>query len=150
MKKKYVNEDQELVRTILGKDKFLMLNMVMIKKLTPNVACMLTFIMDKCEYLLKTGQIESASDGFYVYRRDFKNKLGLSEYQQKQVENSLNKLGLMTVKEIRVNGETWNEYRLDIYNIAELVENTDEDPLKKFNPPPKETLPCNYNNTIIS
>jgi hypothetical protein len=122
MKKKYVSEDQELIRAILGKNKFLMLNINMIKKLTPNGACFLTYLLDKSEFLLKSGLIHSLNDSFYVYRRDFRENLSLSDYQQKVIETKLKDLEILSVIEQREQGETWNEYILDIYKIGELVE----------------------------
>lgn len=38
IKKKYTNEDQELIRNILGRNKFLMLNLNLVKALRPDGA----------------------------------------------------------------------------------------------------------------
>ena len=51
-KSKFVNEDQELLKTILGTNKFLMLNLNLVKKLSPNGAVMLTYILDRAIWFL--------------------------------------------------------------------------------------------------
>jgi hypothetical protein len=122
MKKKYVNEDQELIRSILGKDKFLMLNINMIKHLNPNGATFLTYLLDKAEYLLNSKLISSLDDSFYVFRRDFRKNLCLSDYQQRLIESRLKELQIISVVEKRESGETWNEYKINIYKVVELLE----------------------------
>jgi hypothetical protein len=122
MKKKYINEDQELIRSILGKDKFLMLNINMIKHLNPNGACFLTYLLDKAEYLLNSKLISSLDDSFYIFRRDFRKNLCLSDYQQRLIETKLKTLQIITVIEKREAGETWNEYKINIYKVVELLE----------------------------
>jgi hypothetical protein len=125
IKKKYTNEDQELIRNILGRNKFLMLNLNLVKALRPDGACYLTFLLDKAEYLLSTGDISSLDEGFYVFRRDFQQNIGLNIYYQKKIEASLEVLGLIRIVENRERGETWNQYYLIIDKIFELVEPVD-------------------------
>ena len=129
MKKKIVNEDQELIRAILGRDKFLMIPVGFVQKLSPNVACYLVFLLDKAEYLLISKQIMTLDDSFYVFRRDFRKNLGLSDYQQRLIESRLKELQILNVIERREAGETWNEYKLNINKVGELLVS------------PKETLP---------
>lgn len=129
MKKKYVNEDQELIRSILGKDKFLMLNINMIKHLNPNGATFLTYLLDKAEYLLNSKLISSLDDSFYIFRRDFRKNLCLSDYQQRLIETKLKQLEIICVVEKRESGETWNEYKINIYKVVELLETDCNDPL---------------------
>lgn len=118
-------EIEEIIRGILGKDKFLMVNMKLVKELTPNGALFLTYLLDKLEYLVKTKAIDE-TEGFYVFRRDFVEKLSLSSYQQRNIERVLEFKGLLKVKEERVNGETFNRYYLNLNNIFELVEEEKE------------------------
>lgn len=140
MKKKYVNEDQELIRAILGKDKFLMLNIKMIRHLTPNGACYLTYLLDKAEYLLNSKLIHSLNESFYVFRRDFRRDLSLSDYQQRLIESKLKEMEIINVIEKREAGETWNEYKINIQEVFNLLEQNTTPPLKKLNPLPEETL----------
>ena len=134
--KKYVSEDQELIRAILGKDKFLMLNMNMVKVLNPNCAVLLTYLLDKAEYLLSLKQIKSLDNSFYVYRREFNNNFGLSSYQQRQIESKLKALELIEVVEMRKVGETWNDYKLNIDKIYDLIEISEIIPHKETIPTP--------------
>jgi len=119
--KKKVSEIEIMIRSILGKDKFLMLNMTLLKKLDPNTACFLTFLLDKYEFLVKSNQITD-TDGMSVYRREITQKLNLSPYQQRKIETTLISLELIKVKEQRVEQETFNLYYFDILNIYHFVE----------------------------
>ncbi len=110
-----------MIRGILGKDKFLMLNMTLIKKLDPNSACFLTYLLDKYEFLVKSKQIEDI-DGMSIYRRELTDKLNLSPYQQRKIENQLSSLNLISVKEVRVEQETFNLYYFNISEIYDFVE----------------------------
>lgn len=123
MRKK--TEIEEIIRGILGKDKFLMVNMKLVKELTPNGALFLTYLLDKLEYLVKTKAIEE-TEGFYVFRRDFVEKLSLSSYQQRNIERDLEFKGLLKVQEERIKGETFNRYYLNLNNIFDLVEGEKE------------------------
>jgi hypothetical protein len=115
------SEIEIIIRSILGKDKFLMLNLKLVKELTPNGACFLTYLLDKYEYLVKSSLLEDY-DGMYLYRREITNKLSLSPYQQRNIEADLKSRDLIDVKEERIQGETFNKYYLKISNIYELVE----------------------------
>ena len=128
MKKKFVNDDQELLRTILGTNKFLMLNLNMVKKLSPNGAVMLTYILDRAIWFLETKQISSLDEGFFIYRRFFTD-LGISLYQQTSLESKFKQLGLLEVKLMQAQGETWNEYKVNVLAIAEFIQQ--DTPLKK-------------------
>jgi hypothetical protein len=123
MRKK--TEIEEIIRGILGKDKFLMVNMKLVKELTPNGALFLTYLLDKLEYLVKSKAIDE-TDGFYVFRRDFVEKLSLSHYQQRNIERDLEFRGLLKVDEERVKGETFNRYYLNLNNIFDLVDKEQE------------------------
>jgi hypothetical protein len=116
-------EDQELIQGLLGRTKFLMLNIELVKSLGPNAACYLTYLLDKAEYLLKSEQISSLDDGFYVFRRDITRSINLNSYYQRKVEEILSELEILRVVEMRHNGETWNQYYLNIVSIFELIEN---------------------------
>ena len=114
-------EIELIIRSILGKDKFLMLNLKLVKELTPNGACFLTYLLDKYEYLVKSNLLEDY-DGMYLYRREITNKLSLSPYQQRNIESDLKNRDLIEVKEERIQGETFNKYYLNLSNIYNLVE----------------------------
>lgn len=122
--KKFKNDDQELIRSILGKDKFLMLNTKLLMNLGPNAACMITYLLDKLDFLLMTKQIASADEPFQVYRRDFKRSLSLSPYQQKVIEKDLYNFGILFVEEKRYQGETWNDYQINLEALVEVIDST--------------------------
>lgn len=133
-KNKFVNEDQELLKTILGTNKFLMLNLNLVKKLTPNGAVMLTYIMDRAIWFLDTKEINSLEDGFFIYRRHFKD-LGISIYQQTMLESKFKELNLLEVKLVSAQGETWNEYKLNLTAIVEFIQ--EPTPPKFLHPSPQ-------------
>jgi hypothetical protein len=144
--KKNKTEIEELIRGILGKDKFLMLNITMIQKLTPNGACLLTYLLDKYEYLVKSKQIDEY-EGMSIYRRELTQKLSLSPYQQRTIEADLKSKRLIDVVERRVQGETFNVYFLYVIEIYKYLEEV-LDPLKKLNPPIKKLQADTITNTI--
>jgi hypothetical protein len=85
MKKK--NEDQLLIRNILGVDKFLMLNLNLIKIVGLNESVVLTYILDKLEHTLGWDK-DAIDNGIVIFRRDIENRFGLSDYQQRRVEKN--------------------------------------------------------------
>lgn len=115
-------EIEEIIRSILGKDKFLMLNKTLIKKLTPNGACLITYLLDKYEYLIKTKSLNE-DEGMYIFRRELTQELGLSKYQQRIIESDLMSKELINVVEVRTNNETFNTYYFNLYNLYEFVTN---------------------------
>ncbi len=116
------SEDQELIYALLGKNKFLMLNLELVRALGPNAACYLTYLLDKAEFLLKSQQISSLEEGFYVLRRDLFRSLNLSTYHQKKIEDQLKELKILEIEEMRHNGDTWNQYYINIVYIFELLD----------------------------
>jgi hypothetical protein len=144
--KRKKTEIEEMVRAILGKDKFLMLNLNMVKRLTPNGACFLTYLLDKYEFLVKSKQI-SDTEGMSVYRREILQKLSLSPYQQRNIESELKTKGLITVVEERVQGETFNVYYMHLNKIFEYLEE-EVDPIKKLDTPLKKLEADTITNTI--
>lgn len=136
--KRMKTEIEEIIRGILGKDKFLMLNLNMIQKLTPNGACFLTYLLDKYEYLVKSKQLDE-NEGMSIYRRELTQKLSLSSYQQRTIESDLKSKGLIELKEVRVEGETFNLYYLNVIAIFEFLEEGST-PIKKLNTPLKLSL----------
>jgi len=90
-----------VIQTILGRNKFVMLNLNMLKKLGPNTACFLTFILD---------------------RADIQDKVGISPYTQRVVEKQLSELEIMIVVEEKLkDNQTRNRYYIDIYKLDEYL-----------------------------
>jgi hypothetical protein len=144
---KQKTEDQELIIALLGKNKFLMLNLELVRALGPNAACYLTYLLDKAEFLLKSQQIKTLEEGFYVLRRDLFRTLNLTAYHQRKIEDQLKELKILEVEEMRYNGDTWNQYYINIVYIFELLESNKQEPntfilegkgVKSFNPPPQK------------
>jgi hypothetical protein len=122
--KKIQNEKTEielLIRGILGKNKFLMLNLNMVKAIDLNSAYLLTYLLDKYEFLIASKKLVDG-DGMVIFRRELTNELGFSPYQQRTIEKTLISHELISVKEERVQGETFNRYYFDLFNIYNLVE----------------------------
>lgn len=118
--KKKKTEIEEIISGILGTDKFLMVNLKLVKLLNPNGALFLTYLLDKYSFLIKSKAIREG-EGMYVFRREINQKLSLSNYQQKNIESELKSKGLIEVVEERVQGETFNNYYINLYNIFDLL-----------------------------
>lgn len=111
------------IQAILGRDKYIMLNIKMLKKLGPNTACFLTFVLDRADYLEQSNQITSVGeDGLFLYRSDIQDKVGISPYTQRAVEKQLAELELMVVVEEKLkDNQTRNRYYIDIYKLEEYL-----------------------------
>lgn len=111
------------IQAILGRDKYIMLNTKMLKKLGPNTACFLTFVLDRADYLEQSNQITSVGDdGLFLYRADIQDKVGISPYTQRVVEKQLAELELMIVVEEKLkDNQTRNRYYIDIYKLEEYL-----------------------------
>jgi hypothetical protein len=114
MKKK--NDDQILIRSILGVDKFLMLNLNLIKIVGLNESVILTYILDKLEHTLSWDK-DVIDTGIVVFRRDIENKFGLSDYQQRKVERNLITKELLTITATFDGLNTYNIYKVDLEKL---------------------------------
>ena len=119
-----LKQSNSLINKILGRDKFIMLNMVMLKKLGPNASCFLTFLLDRADFLEKSKQIISIEDdGMFIYRADVTDKLGLTAYQQRNIERELQKLDLINVIEERLDdNQTRNRYFINLIELDEFLD----------------------------
>ena len=138
--KKKLNEDQELIRAILGKDKFLMLNLKLVQLIGLNEAVILTYVLDKMEYNLKWNK-DVLSTGIVIYRKDIENRFKLSDYQQRKVEKNLVEEGLLIINTIFDGINTYNNYNInleELFNKLSLIE-TDL-PHLKTKPTPLKNL----------
>ena len=117
-------ESNSIITKILGRDKFVMLNMGMLAKLGANAACFLTFILDRADFLEKSGQIKSVEeDGLFIYRSDLTKKLGLSNYQQRVIEKELIQLNILSVVEEKLqDNQTRNRYRIDLFELDRFLD----------------------------
>ncbi len=108
-----------VIQTILGRNKYIMLNAVMLKKLGPNASCFLTFVLDRADFLEQSNQISSVMDeGLFLYRNDIAEKVGISPYTQRVVEKQLAELGIMCVVEEKLkDNQTRNRYYIDIFKL---------------------------------
>jgi hypothetical protein len=120
---KMVNKSS-LIQKILGRDKYVMLNTTMLQKLGPDASCFLTFVLDRADFLEKSGQIKSVEeDGLFLYRSDIQNKVGISPYTQRRVEKQLMELGLMFVVEEKLkDNQTRNRYNIDLINLDNFLD----------------------------
>ena len=119
-----LKQSNSLIAKILGRDKFIMMNMVMLKKLGPNASCFLTFLLDRADFLEKSKQINSIEeDGMFIYRADVTDKLGLTAYQQRSIERELQKLELISVVEERLDdNQTRNRYFINLILLDEFLD----------------------------
>lgn len=119
-----LKQSNSLIAKILGRDKFIMMNMVMLKRLGPNASCFLTFLLDRADFLEKSKQINSIEeDGMFIYRADVTDKLGLTAYQQRNIERELQKLELISVVEERLDdNQTRNRYFINLILLDEFLD----------------------------
>jgi hypothetical protein len=113
-----------VIQKILGRDKFIMLNAEMLRKLGPEAACFLTFVLDRADFLEQSNQISSVGDdGLFLYRSDISNKVGISPYTQRKVEKQLADLEIMIVVEEKLkDNQTRNRYYIDIFKLDDFLD----------------------------
>ncbi len=111
--------NNSIIQKILGRNKFVMLNAEMLKKLGPDAACFLTFVLDRADFLEQSGQISSVGDeGLFLYRSDIQDRVGISPYTQRRVEKVLADLEIMIVVEERLkDNQTRNRYYIDLIKL---------------------------------
>lgn len=112
-----------VIQTILGRNKYIMLNAVMLKKLGPNASCFLTFVLDRADFLEQSNQISSVGeDGLFLYRADIADKVGISPYTQRVIEKQLAELEIMIVVEEKLkDNQTRNRYYIDIFKLDDYL-----------------------------
>lgn len=111
------SDDQQLIREILGDNKFLMLNLVLVEKLGLMEAVLMTYILDKLEHTLSWDS-KSIDEGIVVFRKEVEGKFKLSDYQQRKIERSLIESGVLTITAKFDGLNTFNIYKV---NLDELV-----------------------------
>jgi hypothetical protein len=120
------NEDQLLIRSILGVDKFLMLNLNLIKIVGLNESVVLTYILDKLEHTLSWDK-DCIDTGIVIFRRDIDNKFGLSDYQQRKVERNLISKELVTISPTFDGLNTYNIYKVNLEKLYEQLSSVEKD-----------------------
>ena len=124
MKKK--NEDQLLIRNILGVDKFLMLNLNLIKIVGLNESVVLTYILDKLEHTLGWDK-DAIDNGIVIFRRDIENRFGLSDYQQRRVEKNLISKEVLSISATFDGLNTYNIYKVDLEKLFQQLTSVEKD-----------------------
>lgn len=116
--------ENSLIQKILGRDKYVMLNLVMLRKLGPDAACFLTFVLDRADFLEKSNQIDSVSyDGLFLYRSDIQEKVGISPYTQRRIEKYLSELEIMVVVEEKLkDNQTRNRYYVSLEKLDQFLD----------------------------
>jgi hypothetical protein len=120
------NDDQLLIRSILGIDKFLMLNLNLIKLIGLNEAVTLTYILDKIEHTLSWDKY-AVDNGIVVFRKDIESRFNLSEYQQRKCERSLVDNNLITITPTFDGLNTYNIYKINLDVLVELLNSNKEE-----------------------
>ena len=130
-KRKRKTEDQILIRSILGIDKFLMLNLKLVKLVGLNEAVVLTYILDKIEHTLSWDKYV-IDNGIIVFRKDIEGRFGLCDYQQRKIERNLTDIGMLNVIPTFDGLNTYNLYVIHLeVLVSKLNElNTELTPLK--------------------
>lgn len=115
--------DAKIIREILGKDKFLMLNLDMIKKLGLNETLLLTYLLDKFEYFVHKDEF-ILNRGMVFYRIDIEETVGLSSHLQRKAEMKLKTLEILNVEMKFENKLTYNIYKINLEKLIEVIYNT--------------------------
>jgi len=120
------NDDQILIRSILGIDKFLMLNLNLIKLVGLNEAVILTYILDRIEHTL-TWDKYAVDNGIVVFRKDIESRFNLSEYQQRKCERNLVDNDLISITPTFDGLNTYNIYKINLNVLVELLNSNKEE-----------------------
>lgn len=120
------NDDQILIRSILGIDKFLMLNLNLIKLIGLNEAVVLTYILDKIEHTLSWDKY-AVDNGIVVFRKDIESKFNLSEYQQRKCERNLIDNDLINITPTFDGLNTYNIYKINLDTLVILLNSNKEE-----------------------
>lgn len=112
--------DQQLIREILGDNKFLMLNLVLVEKLGLMEAVLMTFILDKLEHTLSWDS-NSIDNGIVVFRKEVEGKFKLSDYQQRKIERNLIQSGVLTITAKFDGLNTFNTYKVNLDDLVNLL-----------------------------
>jgi hypothetical protein len=115
------NDDQILIRSILGKDKYLMLNTKFIKLFGLQESIILTYIMDKLEYV-SSWENDAIGKGITIFRKEIEEKFGLSDYQQRKIESSLISQELLQITPTFDGKNTYNNYKIDFVKLVSVLD----------------------------
>jgi hypothetical protein len=120
------NNDQILIRSILGIDKFLMLNLNLIKLVGLNEAVILTYILDKIEHTLSWDKY-AVDNGIVVFRKDIESRFNLSDYQQRKCERNLIDNDLINITPTFDGLNTYNIYKINLDTLVILLNSNKEE-----------------------
>ena len=120
------NNDQILIRSILGIDKFLMLNLNLITLVGLNEAVILTYILDKIEHTLSWDKY-AVDNGIVVFRKDIESRFNLSEYQQRKCERNLIDNDLINITPTFDGLNTYNIYKINLDTLVILLNSNKEE-----------------------
>ena len=120
------NDDQILIRSILGIDKFLMLNLNLIKLVGLNEAVILTYILDKIEHTLSWDKY-AVDNGIVVFRKDIEIRFNLSDYQQRKCERNLVDNDLINITPTFDGLNTYNIYKINLDTLVILLNSNKEE-----------------------
>ena len=120
------NDDQILIRSILGIDKFLMLNLNLIKLVGLNEAVILTYILDKIEHTLSWDKY-AVDNGIVVFRKDIESRFNLSDYQQRKCERNLVDNDLINITPTFDGLNTYNIYKINLDTLVILLNSNKEE-----------------------
>ena len=120
------NDDQILIRSILGIDKFLMLNLNLIKLVGLNEAVILTYILDKIEHTLSWDKY-AVDNGIVVFRKDIESRFNLSDYQQRKCERNLVDNDLINITPTFDGLNTYNIYKINLDALVILLNSNKEE-----------------------
>ena len=120
------SDDQVLIRSILGVDKFLMLNLNLIKIVGLNESVVLTYILDKLEHNLSWDK-DVLDTGIVIFRKDIESKFGLSDYQQRKVERVLMDKNIVYISKNFDGLNTYNTYKVNLETLVEELNSVEKE-----------------------
>lgn len=116
------NIDLEIINELLGKDRFLRLNLQFCKLLGIESAVVLTHILDAITFELY-GNPNANQQGVKIYRSKLTDLYGLSIHKQQKAEKVLVEQGIISIKLIynKETKQSYNFYKIDLSVLAEKL-----------------------------
>jgi hypothetical protein len=114
-------EEQEIIDAILGNNKFLRLNLDIVRACGVEQAVFISFTLDRIKYALN---LDRHFEGVRIYRDELTKFFGWSEHQQRKIENKLINQGILTIKLNQLEKIRYNTYSIDLEKLLEVIDNS--------------------------
>jgi hypothetical protein len=113
-------EEQEIIDAILGNNKFLRLNLDIVRSCGVEQAVLISFVLDRTKYALN---LDRHFDGVRIYRDELTQHFGWTERQQRLIENKLISKNILYIQLKQMDKMRYNTYSIDLENLLEIIDN---------------------------